>query len=111
MKTLYVGFILLCTLTIVCAATGDPSADPKATQTTQENGSSSDGQVSAPATEDGQSSTIMSRAEADSLRVQGDRLTARSDVGEIQVGSIAGNDLIYVLVVVLLVVVILAVAL
>ena len=51
----------------------------------------------------------MSQAEADSLRVQGDSLVAQSSVGEVTVGSIGSNELIYILVVVLLVVLIVSV--
>jgi hypothetical protein len=52
---------------------------------------------------------VLTEAEANSMRTDGERLMAQSNVNEVPVGSIDGNDLIYILVVVLLVVVILAV--
>jgi hypothetical protein len=42
--------------------------------------------------------------------MRGDSLFTQSEIGDIKVGEFGGNDLIYVLIVVLLVVVILAVA-
>jgi len=112
MKLVYLGLVMLCTLTLVCTAAGTPSTDPQSKPVTEQSSQISEGQVSSPApTTSDQSSTILSREEAESMRVQGDSLLARSDVGEITVGSIANDELIYILVVVLLVVVILAVAL
>lgn len=55
------------------------------------------------------SKAIFTQMEAMSLCEQGNNLLAETDAGEIKVGAIDGNDLVYVLVVVLLVVVILAV--
>ena len=55
------------------------------------------------------SKAMFTQTEANSLRIQGDDLLNETDAGEIKVGSIDGNDLVYILVVVLLVVVILAV--
>ena len=111
MKMVYVGIVLLWTLTLACAATGNPSVDPKSKQAAHQSGQTSDGQVSIPASsQSGQSAAILSRAEADSLSVRGDSLLAQSGVSEIKVGSsVGGTDLIYILVVVLLVVVILSV--
>lgn len=111
MKVVYVGLVLLCMLTLACAATGSLSTDPQSKPAAHQSGRASDGQVSSPApSQSDQSTAILSRVEADSLRVQGDRLSAQSDVSEIKVGSIGNDELIYILVVVLLVVVILSVA-
>ncbi|RPH92080.1 hypothetical protein EHM69_06635 [candidate division KSB1 bacterium] len=111
MKIVYVGLILLCTLTLACAVTGNSSIDPKAEQAAQQNGQAPDGQISTPApSSSDQSEAIMTRAEAESLSVQGDSLLAQSDVSEIKVGEIGSGGLIYILVVVLLVVLIISVA-
>ena len=109
MKIVYVGLVVLCALTLAYAATGNPSSDPKSNQTDQ-SGQASDGQITTPApSQSGSSAAVMSQAEADSLRVQGDSLVAQSSVGEVTVGSIGSNELIYILVVVLLVVLIVSV--
>ncbi len=111
MKLVYVGLVLLCTLTLAYAATGNLSADPNSKPATHQSGQALDKQVSSPApSPSDQSAAILSRAEADSLRIQGDRLSAQSDVAEIKVGSISNDELIYILVVVLLVVLIVSVA-
>lgn len=110
MKMIYVGLMLLCTLSLACAATGNPSTDSKSNQTGQHREHSADNRISTPASShNSHHAAIMSRAEADSLTSRGDSLLSRSDIGEIRVGSVDGNDLVYILVVVLLVVVILAV--
>lgn len=110
MKIVYVGLVLLCMVTLACAATGTPSADPKPKQAVHQSEQALDGQVSIPApSQSDQSATILSREEADSLRVQGESLLAQSGVGEIKVGNIGSSELIYILVVVLLVVVIISV--
>jgi hypothetical protein len=110
MKIVYVGLVLLCMLTLACAATGNPSTDPQSKQAAHQSVQASDGQVSTPApSQSDQSAAILSRAEADSLRVQGENLLGQSGVGEIKVGGIGSSELIYILVVVLLVVVIIAV--
>lgn len=111
MKVVYVGLALLCMLTLACATTGNPSTDPQSKPATHESGQALDKQIVSPApSQSDQSTAILSRAEAESLRVQGDRLLAQSDVGDVKVGSIGSDELIYILVVVLLVVVILSVA-
>jgi len=111
MKIVYVGLVLLCMLTLACAATGNPPTDSGSKQATHQSEQASGGQISnSAAAEHDQGAAILSRAEADSLSAQGDSLLAESGVSEINVGSIGGNELIYILVVVLLVVVILAVA-
>jgi hypothetical protein len=110
MKTVYVGLVLLCMLTMACAATGNSPAASQSSQTTQQNGPASDGQVTTPAaSQSGHGAAILSQGEADSLSVRGDSLLAQSNVGDIRVGEIGGTSLIYVLVVVLLVVLIIAV--
>lgn len=112
MKIAYVGLVLLCLLTLACAATGNPSTDPTSKQAAHQNGEASDGQVSIPApSPSAQSAAILSRAEADSLRVRGDSLMAQSGVGDIKVGSVSSSELLYILLIVLVVVVILRVAL
>ena len=110
MKVVLVGLVLLCALTLVFAATGDPATSPKSTQATHESGQASDGQITTPApSQSGSSAAVMSQTEADSLRVQGDSLMAQSSIGEIAVGNIGSDELIYILVVVLLVVLIVSV--
>jgi hypothetical protein len=111
MKIVYVGLVLLCTLALAWAVTGNPSTDSQSKPAAHQSGQASDGQVSSPApSQSDQSAMILSQAEADSLSLQGDSLLAQSGVGDIKVGSIGSDELIYILVVVLLVVVILSVA-
>jgi hypothetical protein len=102
--------MLLCTLALACAATGNPPPDSPSDQAAQPRAQASDTQISGSgSTHHGHQAAILSREEADSLSIRGDSLLAQSDVGDIKVGSVDGNDLVYILVVVLLVVVILAV--
>ena len=109
MKIVFVGLVVLCALTLAYAATGNPSTDPKSNQPNQ-SGQASDGQITTPApSQSGSSAAVMSHAEAESLRVQGDSLLAQAGVGDIFVGSIGSDELIYILVVVLLVVLIVSV--
>ena len=113
MKSVLLGFIMLLVLVPMCIAvtsTEQPknvekqsaqlSASPSITSPTQ----ASD--VKSPV----KHRAVMTEAEANSLRVNGDSLLAQSGVSEIAVGDLGGNDLIYVLLVVLLVVVIIGVA-
>jgi hypothetical protein len=110
MKIAYIVLALLCMMTLAWAATGTPSAEPASKQATQQSGQTAEAQVTTPApVQSGHNAAVLSRTEADSLRVQGDRQLAESGVGEVNVGAIGGNDIIYILVVVLLVVVIIAV--
>ena len=110
MKIVYVGLALLCTLTMACAITGNPTMDSQSKPVPQQIEQAPVGQIStlAPSAND-HNAAVMSHAEADSLRVQGDRVMAQSGVNEIAVGSLGNDDLIYVLVVVLLVVLIIAI--
>jgi hypothetical protein len=110
MKIVLVGLVLLWTLSLAWAQTGNPSIDPKSKQVAHQDEHVTNGQVSTPAhSHVGHGAAILSRTEADSLHLQGDGQLAASGVSEIKVGEINGSDLIYILVVVLLVVVILAV--
>ena len=110
MKTVYVGLVLLCMLTMACAATGNPATASQSSQTTQQSGQASNGQVTTSAPSQGShGAAILSHAEADSLSTRGDSLLAQSNVSDIRVGELRGNSLIYILVVVLLVVLIIAV--
>lgn len=110
MKTICMSIALLFVMTIAFATTGAPSVDSKANAKAQQSQQGTNEQISAPATShSGHGAAIMSRAEADSLSVRGDSLMAQSDVGDIKVGAIGSEDLIYILVVILLVVVIIAV--
>jgi len=110
MKLVYVRFVLLCTLMLAGAAIGNPPTDTDSTPAAQPSGQASNGQVSTPTpAPSGHGAAVLSRAEADSLTVQGDKVLAQSSIGEITVGSISNDELIYILVVVLLVVVIISV--
>jgi hypothetical protein len=110
MKIVFVGIFLLCTLALAGAATVNPSSVPESKPAISQNAPASDAQISKPATSSSdQSNAVMSRVEADSLRMQGDSLFAQSGDTDVKVGSVGGDDLIYILVVVLLVVVIIAV--
>ena len=110
MKIVYVGLVVLCALTLAYAATGNRSTDSKAVPSADPNSQVSDQQVATPtASSNGQSAAVMSRAEADSLRVQSDSLVAQSGISDIAVGNIGSDELIYILVVVLLVVLIVSV--
>jgi hypothetical protein len=110
MKIVLVGLFLLCTLALAGAATVNPSPAAESKPALAQSAPASDAQLSKLGSSPGdQSAAILSRAEADSLRMQGDSLFAQSGVREVKVGAVGGDDLIYILVVVLLVVVILAV--
>jgi hypothetical protein len=111
MKIVYVGLVLLWTMTLAFAATENTSTEPVSKQATHQSEQASFGQVSIPApSQSDRSAAVLSRAEADSLSARGDSLLAQSGVGEIMVGSVGNSELIYILVVVLLVVLIISVA-
>jgi|SRR3989339_157623 len=110
MKLVYVGIILLWTMSLAFAATENPSTTTVSKQATQQSEQVSVGQVSAPAPiQSDKSAAIFSRVEAEALTLQGDSLLAQAGVGQIMVGSIGSDELIYILVVVLLVVLIVSV--
>jgi hypothetical protein len=110
MKTVIISLIILWMFTLASAGTAIPASSPASNDPAPQSAQPSAQIVSSPApTSSGHSQAILSRAEADSLSIRGERQLAESGVGSIQVGSIDSGDLIYVLVVVLLVVVIIAV--
>jgi len=110
MKLVYVGIILLWTMTLAFAATENPSTATVSKEATHQSDQVSVGQVTAPAPlQSDKSAAIFSRVEAETLTLQGDSLLASAGVGEIMVGSIGTDELIYILVVVLLVVLIVSV--
>jgi hypothetical protein len=110
MKKVYVGLVLLWTMTLGFAATENPSTEPVSKQATHQSEQASSAQVTAPSTaQSDKSSAVFSQEETEALTVQGDSLLAQTGVGQIMVGSIDESELIYILVVVLLVVLIISV--
>jgi hypothetical protein len=110
MKIVYVGLVLLWTMTLAFAATENSSTEPASKQATHQSEQTSQIQVSTQLpTQSDRGAAVFSRVEAEALTMQGDSLLAQAGVGEIMVGSIGDSELIYILVVVLLVVLIVSV--
>jgi hypothetical protein len=110
MKLVYVGLILLWTMTLVFASTETRSTEPSSTQATHQSEQVSVEQVTVPLpTQSDNSIAVFSQVEAEALTVQGDSLLAQEGIGEIRVGSVGSSDLVYILVVVLIVVLVISV--
>jgi hypothetical protein len=114
MKTISIVIVMLVILSAAYAANGStttPSKNVAAGSTGGQKVQVSQPQAALPPvaqsnSDDKRQVAIMSQAEADSLRVQGDSLLAQSGVKEVPVGVVSTLDIIYVLVIVLLAVVI-----
>ena len=107
MKIVYAGLVLLCALALACANGTKGPTDRKDGKTDlQASQTAGAGVTRSPDRVHDTTAAILSRAEADSLKIRSDSLMEQADVADIRVGAISTVDLIYILVVVLLVVVI-----
>lgn len=110
MKMLILGLTLLFMLSLASAGQEDSKTNSTPTTVTQQTDlATADPSASGSPSQSALRSPVMSRVEADSLRIVEGTLFTNSDVSDIRVGSVGNNDLIYILVVVLLVVLIIAV--
>lgn len=110
MKMLILGLALLFSLSLAFAGQKNAATNSTPVPPTQQTDiTSADQSASTSHSQRAVRSPVMSRVEADSLRIAEGTLLSNTDVNAIRVGSVGNDDLIYILVVVLLVVLILAV--
>lgn len=110
MKLLFVAIALASILTTACASIDVKNAEPNLKQTVSLAGTGESAMLPNLVSSDSdQNASVFGRAEVDSLRTAESRVLAQSELGDIKVGAVGGNEVIYILVVVLLVVVIIKV--